>query len=53
VFFTDPQRAINRYGYISESKYGVPRVTGKNKKRNWEQTDKVIPCLLRILSFDM
>jgi len=34
VLFSDPQKAKTRSGYISESKYGVPRKTNKNKKKN-------------------
>ena len=34
VLFAVPQKAVNRSGYISESKYGVPRTTCKNKKKN-------------------
>jgi len=40
VLFADPQKAITRSGYFAESKYGVARATDKNRKRNWEQTDK-------------
>jgi hypothetical protein len=54
VLFADPQQAINRSVYISDSKYGVTRTTNKTKKKNRnKQANKIIPCLLRIPSFDM
>jgi hypothetical protein len=40
VLFADPQKAITRSGYISDSKYGEPRTANKSKEKNYEQTDK-------------
>jgi len=33
VLFADPQQAINRSVYISDSKYGVPRTKNRTNKK--------------------
>jgi hypothetical protein len=54
VLFADPQKAINRSGYIPDSNtaYGEQHIRTKRNTRNREE-NKVIPYLVRMPSFDM
>jgi hypothetical protein len=54
VLFADPQKAITRSGYISDSKYGVPRATNKNKKKKLATDGKQNNCMsVKIHAFGM